>query len=54
MQAAVLYKQHRVKGPAALRALLGATSGKSEIRMSKSETNSNDRSAENAEVRKAA
>ena len=48
-QAAILYKQHRVKGPAALRELLGGKAGKSEIRMSNLETNSNDRSAENGE-----
>ena len=36
-------------GPAALRELLGGKAGKSEIRMSNLETNSNDRSAENGE-----
>ena len=55
MQAAILYKQHRVKGPAALRELLGTNAGKSEIRMSRSgagasagqfETNPNDRTGE--------
>src|SRR5687768_17973031 len=39
-QAAKLYKQHGVKGPAALRELLEC---KSECRISKSETNPNDR-----------